>query len=241
MMKKIEETKNQVVFLTDISETLANSIRRYAGQVLVMAVDEVEISRNDSALYDEAISHRIGLIPLKTEKSVNEKSTGKLKLDVSREGFVYSGDLKGNPGVIYEKIPITTLSEGQELQLVAFVKPGKGAEHAKFSPGLMFYRNVSEITLDKEFYDDIKKTFPNAEIKEKGNKIIVMDNKKSEMVDFCEGIAEKKNKKAEIETGSELVITIESFGQMSPEDMFKKSTEELRKDLSAIQKASEKI
>ena len=41
MMKKIEETKNQVVFLTDISETLANSIRRYAGQVLVMAVDEV--------------------------------------------------------------------------------------------------------------------------------------------------------------------------------------------------------
>jgi len=241
MMKKIEETKNQVVFLTDISETLANSIRRYAGQVLVMAVDEVEISRNDSALYDEAISHRIGLIPLKTEKSVNEKSTGKLKLDVSREGFVYSGDLKGNPGVIYEKIPITTLSEGQELQLVAFVKPGKGSEHSKFSPGLMFYRNVSEITLDKEFSDEIKKTFPEADIKEKGNKIMVIDNKKREILDFCEGIASKRRKKAEVETKDELVVTVESFGQMSPEDMFKRSIEVLRKDLASVQKSIEKI
>jgi len=240
MMKKIEETKNQVVFLTDISETLANSIRRYAGQVLVMAVDEVEISRNDSALYDEAISHRIGLIPLKTEKSVNEKSTGKLKLDVSREGFVYSGDLKGNPGVIYEKIPITTLSEGQELQLVAFVKPGKGSEHSKFSPGLMFYRNVSEITLDKEFSDEIKKTFPEADIKEKGNKIMVIDNKKREILDFCEGIASKRRKKAEVETKDELVVTVESFGQMSPEDMFKRSIEVLRKDLASVQKNLDK-
>jgi len=240
-MKKIEKTSNQIVFNADISETIANSLRRYMNQILVLAVDEVEISRNDSALYDEAIAHRISLVPLKTDKSVNEKTTEKLKLDAEKEGLVYSKNLKGNAEVVYPGIPITTLSEGQELQLVAFVKAGRGAEHAKFSPGLMFYRNVSEITLDKEFYDDIKKTFPNAEIKEKGNKIIVIDNKKSEMLDFCEGLAEKKNKKAEIETRSELVITIESFGQMTPEDMFKKSTEELRKDLSAIQKASEKI
>ena len=58
MMKKIEETENQIVFIADISETLANSIRRYTNQVLVMAVDEVEISRNDSPLYDEAVTHR---------------------------------------------------------------------------------------------------------------------------------------------------------------------------------------
>ena len=241
MMKKIEETENQIVFIADISETLANSIRRYTNQVLVMAVDEVEISRNDSPLYDEAVTHRIGLIPLKTEKSVNEKSTGKLKLAVNKEGLVYSGSLKGNLDVVYEKIPITTLSEDQELQLVAFVKAGKGSEHSKFSPGLMFFRNVSEITLDKEFSEEIKKTFPESEIKEKGNKILVLDNKKREILDFCEGLAAKKNKKAEVETKDELVITIESFGQMSPENMFKKSIEVLKKDLASVQKNIEKI
>lgn len=240
-MKKIEETEDQIVFVVDMSETLANSIRRYINQILVMAVDEVEISRNDSALYDEAIAHRIGLIPLKTEKSVNEKSTGKLKLDVSKEGIVYSGSLKGNTSIVYDKIPITMLAEEKELQLTAFIRPGRGAEHAKFSPGLMFYRNVSEITLDKEFYDEIKKTFPDLEIKEKGNKITVFDNKKTEVLDFCEGLANRKRKKAEIVTTEEIIITMESFGQMKPEDVFKKSIDALRKDLSSIQKSAEKI
>lgn len=239
-MKKIEKTENQIVFTADISETLANSIRRYLNQVLVMAVDEVEISRNDSALYDEAVAHRIALIPLKTEKSVNEKSDGKLKLEVKKEGSAYSRDLKGTPEVVYENIPITTLSEGQELQLVAFVKAGKGSEHSKFSPGLMFYRNISEITLDKEFHDEVKRVFPENEIKEKGNKIVIIDNKKNEILDFCEGVAEKKKKKTEIETKSELVITLESFGQMSPEDMFKKSIEVLKKDLTLVQKGIDK-
>lgn len=239
-MKKIEKTENQIVFTADISETLANSIRRYLNQVLVMAVDEVELSKNDSALYDEAVAHRISLVPLKTDKSVNEKSTGKLKLEVKKEGSAYSKDLKGSPEVVYENIPITTLSEGQELQLVAFVKAGKGSEHSKFSPGLMFYRNVSEITLDKEFYDDVKKVFPENEIKEKGNKIVVIDNKKKEILDFCEGTANKRRKKAEVETKEELVVTLESFGQMSPEDMFKKSIEVLKKDLTSVQKGIDK-
>src|SRR3989344_790044 len=239
-MKKVEKTANQIVFTADISDTLANSVRRYVNRVLVLAVDEVEISRNDSPLYDEAIAHRISLVPLKSDKSVNEKTTEKLKLDAEKEGLVYSKNLKGNAEVVYPGIPITTLSEGQELQLVAFVKAGRGAEHAKFSPGLMFYRNVSEITLDKEFSDEIKKTFPEADIKEKGNKIMVIDNKKREILDFCEGIASKRRKKAEVETGSELVITIESFGQMTPEDMFKKSIEVLRKDLASVQKNLDK-
>ena len=240
-MKKVEKTDNQIVFTVEMSETLANSIRRYVNKILVMAVDEIEISRNDSALYDETIAHRIGLIPLKTDKSTNEKSIGKLKLEVKREGSVYSGDLKGNLDVVYDNIPITILSDNQELQLVAFVRAGKGSEHSKFSPGLMFYRNVSEITLDKELHDEIKKVCSENEIKEKGNKIIVIDNKKKEILDFCEGLANKRKKKAEVETKNELVITLESFGQMSPEEIFKKSIEALKKDLSSIQKEIGKV
>ncbi|MFH1310960.1 MAG: DNA-directed RNA polymerase subunit D [Nanoarchaeota archaeon] len=239
-MKKIEKTENQVVFTAEIDETIANSIRRYIGQIPVLAVDEVEISKNDSPLYDETVAHRIGLIPLKDEKT-SEKKPAKLTLNVKKEGVVYSGDLKGHPAVVYKNIPLTTLSSDQVLQLNAIAKVGKGSEHAKFSPGLMFYRNVSEITLDKDCYEEIKRIIPEIEIKEKGQKIILIDNKKREVVDVCEGIADKKKKKAEIEKKDELVITVESFGQISAEEVFTKSIDALKKDLGSLKKSVDKI
>ncbi len=105
----------------------------------------------------------------------------------------------------------------------------------------MFYRNVVEMTLDKGFQEEIKKACPNVEIKEKGDKIIIIDNKKKEIADFCEGIANKNKKKAEINTKGELIITVESFGQMSVENIFKKSIETLKKDLASMAKEIGKI
>lgn len=239
-MKRIEKKENTLVFNTEISETMANAIRRYANHIPVLAIDEVEISKNDSPLYDETISHRLGLVPLKNEKSVNEKSTGKLKLSFAKKGTVYSGELKGDPDVVYDKIPITTLADDQEIELVATIKAGKGAEHAKFSPGLIFYRQVSEIVMDKEFHDEVRKACPDAEIKEKGNKIVIIDNKSKEVADVCDGIVSKKKKKAEITVKDELVVTIESFGQMAPEEIFKKSIEVLEKDLNLVAKGIDK-
>ena len=238
-MKKIEKTESQIIFTAEIGETIANSIRRYINQVPVLAVDEIEISKNDSALYDETVAHRIGLIPLKMDTAA--KKPKKLKLDAKKEGMVYSRELKGSPAVVYKNIPITTLNNTQELQLVATVKAGKGSEHSKFSPGLMFYRNVAEIIIDKEFYEEIRKVCPGAEIQEKGNKIIIIDNKKREIADVCEGIANKNKKKAEINPISELIITVESFGQISVEDIFKKAIETLKKDLTSVAKEIKKI
>jgi len=66
-MKIVEKKQGQIVFTVDAEVTLANSIRRYVNQIPVMAIDEVEISRNDSPLYDETIAHRMGLIPIKKQ------------------------------------------------------------------------------------------------------------------------------------------------------------------------------
>lgn len=239
-MKKIEKTGNQIIFEAEINETLANAIRRYVNQIPVMAVDEVEISKNDSPLYDETIAHRIGLLPLKTDKSVTKKSTGKLKLEIKKEGTIYSRDIRGKPEVVYKNMPITILSKNQELKLTAFVKSGKGAKHARFSPGLLFYRNVNEIILDKEFYEEIKEVCYGNEIKEKGNKIVITDNKKREVADVCEGIANRKGKKAEINPKKEMVITLESFGQMGAGDIFVKAIEVLKKDIASLSKSIEK-
>ncbi|MDP3987170.1 MAG: hypothetical protein Q8P81_03020 [Nanoarchaeota archaeon] len=235
-MEQIEKTDNQIIFIAEIEETIANSIRRYVNHISTLAVDEVEISKNDSALYDETIAHRIGLIPLKMEK-LGGKKEQILKMDVKREGSVYSGDLVGNPAVVYEKIPITTLSAGQEIQLNATVKKGTGSEHAKFSPGLMFYRNISEITLDRDLHEEVQKLHLSNEVQSKGEKIIIIDNKKKEIADVCDGIAKRRGKKAEIVMGKGLLVTIESFGQMDVEDMLPRSIEKLKEDLNEFSKA----
>lgn len=154
-MELIEKKENKIVFRAEMDDTIANAIRRYLGHIPVLAIDEVEIYKNDSPLYDETLAHRIGLIPIKTEKNVNEKTSISLKLVSDKEGMIYSGDLKGAAKIVYNKIPITLLNKDQELELVAKVRPGIGIEHAKFSPGLMFYRNVVNAKVEKDCPQDI--------------------------------------------------------------------------------------
>ena len=62
---------------------------------------------------------------------------------------------------------ITILTKDQELELTANVRAGKGEEHARFSPGLMFYRRIAEIIMDKEFKGEIQKICSDNEMKVK--------------------------------------------------------------------------
>ena len=112
-MEVLEKKDNQIVFKAEIEDSLANAIRRYVNQVPVMAVDEVEIIQNGSALYDEVVAHRIGLIPLKMDKAIGEKNKGKLKLSFKTEGMVKADELKGNVEVVYGNVPITYLDKNQ--------------------------------------------------------------------------------------------------------------------------------
>lgn len=231
-METITKTNDKYVFKAEIEDSLINSIRRYVGQIQIVAIDEVEITKNDSPLYDETLAHRLGLVPLKQ----SSKKEGKLKLSSQDKGAVYSGALKGDFEIVYDKIPLTILNEGQEIEITANVKMGKGQEHAKFSPGILNYRQVSEIYTDKEVAEKLKSSTPNLDIKQKGDKYIIIDDKEKEVADICEGLAEKYNKKIEVKTNGEMVITLESFGQIDTKSIFTKSIEALKKDLSEVSK-----
>jgi DNA-directed RNA polymerase subunit D len=240
-MEIIKRENNKIAFKTEMEESVANAIRRYLGHIQVLAVDEVEISKNDSPLYDETIAHRIGLIPLKTDKTVNEKTVASLKLSTDKEGIIYSGELKGGVKVAYDKIPITLINKGQEFELTAKVRAGRGIEHAKFSSGLMFYRNLANAKIEKDCPREILESCKKSMVKTEGGKIIIQDIYGN---DVCEAAIEKymKEGKTQIEIipSDELIITVESFGQMDPEDMFKKSIEALKKDLATVEKKVEK-
>jgi DNA-directed RNA polymerase subunit D len=233
-MKLIEKNENQLSFTAEISEPLANSIRRYVNHIPILAVDEVEISKNDSPLYDETIAHRIGLVPLNSEK-VSAKKLPSIKLSSDGEGMVYSKSLKGTD-IVYGEMPLTFLNKGQELELKATTKLGRGEEHSKFSPGFIFYRNVAEISAEKSLGDEIRKACRGNEIREKGEKIIVTDNMKKSVQDICEGIAKRHGKKIEVSWNGELVVTLESFGQIPAGEIFTESIGELKKDLNEVLK-----
>jgi DNA-directed RNA polymerase subunit D len=231
-MENISKTENKFAFKTEIEDSLVNAIRRYVGQIQIAAIDEVEIAKNDSPLYDETLAHRMGLIPLKQ----SGKKEGKLKLASQDKGMVYSGSLKGDFEVVYNKIPLTLLSEGQEIELTASIRMGTGQEHAKFSPGIMNYREVSEIYVDKEIAEKLKSSYSNVEIKQKGDKFLIIDDKEKDVADICEGLAERYGKKIEVKTTGEMIITLESFGQIEAKSIFTKSIEALEKDLSDLSK-----
>jgi DNA-directed RNA polymerase subunit D len=137
-MEVVSKTPEKIVLKIEANEALANAIRRSVSEVPTLAIDEVEIFKNDSALYDEVLAHRLGLVPLKTEKSMSAKTEIKLKLSKSGPGTVYSEDLSGAADIVYPKIPITLLGEDAKLELVAVAKLGTGLEHAKYVPGLCY-------------------------------------------------------------------------------------------------------
>ena len=162
-IKLLNEEKDKATYLIKgIDTNLANSLRRTAQEVPTLAIDEVEFIKNDSALFDEIIAHRLGLLTLKTEKGILSrdecsckgkgcsKCTSVLKLKAEGPRTVYASDIKGKDIIVYKKTPLLILTKGQELELNAYARIGIGKEHSKFSPALVYFRPLAQIDFSKE-------------------------------------------------------------------------------------------
>jgi DNA-directed RNA polymerase subunit D len=209
MIKIINKADDRIVLKTDLSPSTANAIRRSVNLIPILAIESLEISKNDSALYDEIIAHRSGLVPIKNEdlKLPEECDCGKedgcgkcsIKLKLSAKGpcTVYSTDMSPKNVVLY-KMPLTILDKDQELEFVAVARTGKGIKHAKFSPGIIYYRYSED--LEKEDDESFKK--------------ILEESKK--------------------DNGKELTMIIESWGQINAKDMMIDSINILNKEIKDL-------
>lgn len=161
-----------------------NAIRRLAeSNVPVMAVDEVMFLENNSAMYDEILAHRLGLIPLTSEKALEKYKRPEecmaepnqpecytmLHLEAEAKAeecgeekcgeplIVYSGDLVSeDPDVkpVYDNMPIVYLAPGQKIALEARARLGYGKEHAKWMPGIAVSKYLPVIEYDARLVED---------------------------------------------------------------------------------------
>ena len=251
MVKIIQKDKEKLIFSAEMSESFANAMRRSALEVPVLAIDEVEIYKNDSALYDEIIAHRLGLVPLKMEKDMNLKEdctcdgkgcgkcTVELKMQAKGPGVVHSKELKGKADIVFGDMPITLLREDQEIELVATAILGKGTEHAKFSPGLVYYRNLADIeTKNCNACDECVKACPRGLLQLDGKKVAVKDVWKCDMCNACvESCKENGDESLKVISSGEIVYFVESFGQMDPKEIFIESVKALKSNLKQVEKA----
>ena len=153
-MEKIEVDDDKLTFvLKDARNGEANALRRMAtNRVLCFAIDKVTFYENGSAMFDEYIAHRIGLVPISTPSSgYSETDEILFTLDATGPGTVYSKELVSKDkevAVANAKIPIIKLAEGQRLRIECKAVMGIGEKHSKFQPGLITYDETGDNTFN---------------------------------------------------------------------------------------------
>ncbi len=155
--------------LSGVTPAFANAIRRACfSEVPSLAIDEISIYDNTSVLFDEQLSLRLGLVPIKADDlslfSVPEECecsgagcpACQVGMTLTAEGpcTVHSGDLRfADPGVkvAFEKIPIAILGEGEKLMLEGIVTLNRGTVHAKWQAGTQCgYKNLPDIQISDQ-------------------------------------------------------------------------------------------
>ncbi len=248
--KLISKKENIAKFLFEETDyTKMNYLRRtLMFDVPVMAIEDVYFTKNTSPLYDEIVAQRLGLIPLSTDLATYNmpdfcKCKGKgcakcqVKLSLAEKGpkTVYAKDLKTtDPNVkpIYPNMIITKLAKDHEIVLEGVAVLGTGSEHVKWSPALVYYIHKPEVKINlkeaQKHKSKILEATPSNVIKETSgkltidNEILLNNDLAIEQINY---VADKFNGIDIEDNESKFILTIESWGQLSPGDMLKKASE----------------
>lgn len=249
-LELIKKKKGKITFeIKDASVAYANTLRRvFSTEVPTMAISTVEFKQNSSALYDEIVAHRLGLVALKTDlQSYNMPSEGAPESAATHVTFtlkavgpktIYASDLKSNDSKVvpvYPETIILKLFDKQEVELIATAHLGLGKEHMKWSPCLATYYYKPKITVNnKSITPEILEQFP-PQVRTKGQ----IDAEKidsPELIDACRDI-NKDVVKIEYENPhTDFVFTIEAWGQLTPEAIVEEGIKQYNAQLDEFKK-----
>ena len=203
--------KKAVLKIEGIKPYFVNSLRRIMlSELPKLAVEDIVIYDNTSALFDEIIAHRLGLVPIPTDLSLltfrdecvcKDKGcpncTVRYTLSKEGEGVVYSGDLQPEEkswAITEDKIPIAELYNDQRLILEVEAVLGRGRDHAKWqsvqAPGYKYYPIVE---IEQKKCDQCKKCVeacPKNILEIKNNKLVITDIEQCTMCKSCMEICE---------------------------------------------------
>jgi len=197
--------KRAIIKIEDTKPYFVNALRRVMlSELPKLAVNDVVIYDNTSALFDEIIAHRLGLVPIPTDLSLltfREECVCKGKgcpnctvrytLSKEGEGAVLSGDLQPAEkswAIKEDKIPIVELYGDQRLILEVEAILGRGRDHAKWQAiQAPAYRMETIIEFDKKRIDDVKEfinKLPEDLVSIKGDKLLLKDATKLSIIEF---------------------------------------------------------
>jgi DNA-directed RNA polymerase subunit D len=238
---KQDKEKGKLSFIAkDTTAVFVNTLRRMIiEEVPTLAIEDVELIDNSSALYDEVVAHRLGLIPIKTDlKSYNlpsectckgkgcAKCTLKLTLTSKSTGYVYAKEMKSkDPKCVpaYPEMPIAKLLKGQKIELEATAAMGQGKDHAKWSPGHVAYKGYPKIELNTkgESCEEAAIKCPVKVFEFKKGKLTIANPLNCHFCNACVDICPDGIKVEESKT--DFIFNIESWGQLEPKEIVKEA------------------
>lgn len=161
-LKILNKSDKTLKFVLETDAGFANALRRtMTAEVPIMAIENVTIEENNSGMFDEAVAHRLGMIPLAFDaKLYNMKGEcpcgGKgcsrcevvLVLDKTGPCTAKSGDMKSTADDVKPvdaDIPVVELLDGQKLKFEATAQLGCGKDHGKWKAAIVGYQNVAAV------------------------------------------------------------------------------------------------
>lgn len=202
-------------------------------EVPTLAIEKVDFQDNSSALFDETIAHRLGLMPLKFNPDKFNlpgecRCKGKgcplcqvvFALEKTGPVTVYSGDMKSSNRSVKptsQSFPIVKLLKDQHIELKAFAEMDIGKEHMKWQAANVSYQYLPKIEVEKGFKDlkKIVKSCSKRVLGVKNRKLVLLDPFKCDGCRVCEEIP---NSGVKIKSDpTKFVFKVESVSGLDPQ------------------------
>lgn len=258
--------KKAVLRIEDTKPYFVNSLRRIMlSELPKLAIEDVVIYDNTSALFDEIVAHRLGLIPIPTDLDLLTfrdecvcKGKGcpncTVRYTLSKEGdgsdkkvVVFSGDLQPSEkswAIKEDKIPIVELFNDQRLILEVEAVLGRGSDHAKWqpvqAPGYIFHPIINIDKKKKKELDEFINELPKGLVKFKGDSLEINDlNNISVLESYIEKT--KVDFISITRDPNNIIFSFETDGALSAEEALLKSAKILENKYSEFGKLLKKI